>query len=439
MKINRAFGDKIRSGLGRLPAKYGGMRPVPSLIVDSRLGNLEDMPFVNFSRASKKWIVGADGLLKEVPANSLPPSFDPVTGEILGWYLEEQRINSLLDSRDMTTGNWFVSGASVTSRDAVGIDGVANKACTLTDDDSGSAENVQQAATIADDNNTHIASIFVKKDNDETRFIGVRFRLENGTTTVNHRVHVNTKTGAKADDQTDGTSFVEDWGDFWRVWIKVANNSTGNTSARLFAFPAISTTLGTLDNSATGSAIFDQAQVELNATFPTSPIITGASAVTRSADVDTLSDISWFNEKEGTIIAEFSSKYAGDVHKRPFVISDGSNNNRHFLTYQTGSKVFCSAQNGGTLQASIGGSGTEVSFGETVKLAYGYKKDDFVLVLNGSIEGTDSAGTPPTGLTEAALGYFGYVSSGYLNGYIKSLLYYPNRLSNTHGKQFTTQ
>ncbi|MCK5020947.1 MAG: hypothetical protein KAS32_28290, partial [Candidatus Peribacteraceae bacterium] len=201
---------------------------------------------------------------------------------------EPELVNQVLYPRDFST--WTAAGTPTYVLDQVGFDGLPNTAWTLGDDDNVLEEALYNAVSIDDDSNTHSTVIRVGKDADETRFVGIFMRLTGGTS-VQHLEQINTKTGASITEVSGGSVAVVDDGSFWKVIISCTNNSTGNNVSRLYLYPARGgATFGTLDASATGSAIFDQAELHLNTSISTikyaSPIPDGAGTeFTKSVDV----------------------------------------------------------------------------------------------------------------------------------------------------------
>jgi len=203
---------------------------------------------------------------------------------IAGYLSEPARTNSILYARDLT--NWTQVGTAVSALNAVGIDGKTNSATTLTDNDVVSNERVTNTVTIANDTNTHVSSLFIKKDSDTTRFPSIESFLSGGTD-VNLRINFNTQTGATSVRSTAGTVShrVEDHGSWWRVCINLTNNTTGNTTLNFRVYPAISSVITTDDVTSTGSCIVDAVQVELVTVTPSSPIFTTTATVTRQVDI----------------------------------------------------------------------------------------------------------------------------------------------------------
>jgi len=176
--------------------------------------------------------------------------------------------NQITWSSDLTNPAWTQQGTAISAYDAVGLEGVANTATTLTDDDAAAFELVVETLTIPDDSNTNVLRAFVAVDNDETRFS--EFQLQyNGGTRQEITAQINTKTGAIVNRISTGTTAneVNQVGNWWEVLISVANNSTGNTSNTSRVSPARATTIGLNEAAATGSIIIPNIGLGLNRTI----------------------------------------------------------------------------------------------------------------------------------------------------------------------------
>jgi hypothetical protein len=189
-------------------------------------------------------------------------------------------------------------------------------------------------------------------------------------------------------------------------------------------------------NGFSGACIFG-AQVEAGA-FPTSYIPTVASQVTRSADTAVMTGTnfsSWYNQAEGTIFGQAVRFATGTTPSSAvFQIDDTSLNNR--------SAIFISASGvsgagstasltsvGGVTQANTTFTGSTIS-----KIAYAYKTNDFATSFNASSPTLDTSGTLPV-VTQARIGSNG---SGFYNGHIQCIAYYPQRLPNSQLQALTT-
>lgn len=201
--------------------------------------------------------------------------------EAAGLRVEGQATNivPLASYRDLTTWGFESSGVHVeatTTRDQVGIDGAANSACLLVDANGTQYTNKQLTMSVANNSAAYSVNYYVKKDSTTTRFPGFRISFKGGTTVVHQQSTINTSAGAITTyGASSGTHFVESVGNWWRVSQFLANNSTGNITMEMAAYPALGSTFGTPSSAAQGSCIVDWVTVATGS-YDQSPII-GAS------------------------------------------------------------------------------------------------------------------------------------------------------------------
>lgn len=275
--------------------------------------------------------------------------------EALGLRVERQATNLLAAAnyRDLTTWSFDVTDATVT-KDQVGIDGVANTACLLTDASATGYSNKQITVTIANDSTSYNVVTYIKKDSDTTRYVGLRLSFTVGTTPLNQHSMINTSTGAITTySASSGSHFVDSVGNWWRVTQILANNSTGNTTLRLNAYPAAGTVWGTAAVAATGSAVFDWFTVATGA-HDQSPVVGGA---TRYASFIYRP---WINEvRNFWLYLDFSFLYSAGAlsvsFMYPFGIRKDASNYvwARFATGGTGTLRIESANSGVTQNADI--------------------------------------------------------------------------------------
>ena len=235
-----------------------------------------------FTRSTTATYVDTNGVVQTAGANALRSGH--YIGGVQTILLEGSRTNSVLWSRDLTNAAW--SGPAIVAQNAVGLDGTANSATTVTDNDPATAMSRVQSFTVPVDSNTHTVAYWIKKDTDQTRFPGIEANIGGGTL-VQRIISLNTQTGTMANITVVGTSTarVVDAGLWWVVEITVTNNATAlNTSLVARIYPALGTTLGGNSVTPTGSCVVGHVQVELNSPFYSSPIFTTTAAVTRGAD-----------------------------------------------------------------------------------------------------------------------------------------------------------
>jgi hypothetical protein len=191
------------------------------------------------------------------------------------------------------------------------------------------------------------------------------------------------------------------------------------------------------DNSSTrvsgGTYFAWGAQLETGA-FATSYIPTVASTVTRSADVATMTGTnfsSWYNQSEGTFVAE-ADQYAAASYGL-VAASDGTASNYVMLdTTSSGNSRYRVAV-GGVSQAAIVQASAIVP-NAVYKVAATYQANSFQAAYNGTLGTEDTSGTLPT--VDRLL--VGATTSGTpLNGHIRAIAYYNTRLPNAQLQTLT--
>jgi hypothetical protein len=195
-----------------------------------------------------------------------------------GILLEPAGANICLDSRniDDASAAWEKTNTGSEAQNATGVDGVANKATTITDSDAGATYIVYSSVSKSTtDTSPFCNSIFVDKTTGATTFPGFGLRFF-GVLVNTAYYTVNTNTGViTARDSNNAANInagVIDAGLWWRVWVTATDNGANNV-AEVRIFPAVNTDASaTWDTATQGSAIFDCAQMEYNKTYPSSYI-----------------------------------------------------------------------------------------------------------------------------------------------------------------------
>lgn len=176
-----------------------------------------------------------------------------------------QNIIALSTRMDLYTSSnnpWTATGATC-SRNAVGLDGVANTAFTITDPDASLRIFRQSGIPMVADTTNYAIRFFIKKDTDTTRFPEINLQFSGGTL-QNIYVQINTQTGAIV-SRTGPSVFTAQTSPYnsawWEVVGEMANNGT-NTSGNLLIYPAFASTLGAASSAAlTGSIIIGNVEL----------------------------------------------------------------------------------------------------------------------------------------------------------------------------------
>jgi hypothetical protein len=391
----------------------------------------------NVTRATTATRVNASGLIESV-ASGVPRLDYYTSGGTAGCpalLVEPSAANGILNSQDTAT-NWLL-GANLTSgyTDVIGVSG-NNLTVAVSGSGIGSAagrlarfgNNVALAS-----GSTYTISFLIKKTGTHT--IGGYFGLITGAASgeIGAGFNVSGSFSSGSIFNTAGvTSRIRRVERFGTDVFRCSETFTMTASGTLTAFilgPTVSTTSDA--NSAVGTQIaFAAPQIELGA-LPTSFIPTTTAAVTRNADLISLSSVSGvIGQTEGTLYWEGS---LGQIDKIFFSIGASTTQTIRLETRSDGLMQFSVVS--GSNQCAIFTSGA-ITIGQFYKVAGAYKQDDFVFYVNGVQVGFDNSGTIPTALAQMQ-----FSSSATANLSIqrcRALALYTTRLTNAQLAALTT-
>lgn len=239
------------------------------------------------------------------------------------------------------------TGSSTANRR--GPDGVAAGAYTMTDSDGAVTYYRQRTETVANDSNSHTATIFLRKTRSTpTAFPSIYIGYVGGTS-KNSRLVINPKTGETiTQNSSNATWEVESAGEFWRISGTIANNTSGNTTFFHQIAPAYAASLtATASASVTGSNVFAWASIQKD-TFATPPIPAGGTA---GGNIVTASQSSG----SGSAVAGFVTmdvRDPGATGVKLLSLDDGTANNYLAIEYVSGNAVL-QLMSGGVEQAAV--------------------------------------------------------------------------------------
>ena len=224
---------------------------------------------------------------------------------------------------------------------------------------------------------------------------------------------------------TDG----EDVGNGWYRQSKTFTTPSGCTSIRVYPLRETADGGGS-PTGVTGNTFIYGAQVEAGS-FSTSYIKTTGSTATRSADVASIPVADFgYNQSEGTVTVEVDSLTDTLVgNPMAYQLNDGTTSERLTVFGSASSWRFV-VTDGGAEQSSITGG----TFG-TAKIASSFEQNKFNHCVNGTLSAEDTSGTVPT-VTKLEIG--NQLNGNLLNGHIKSIKYYPRRLTNAQLQDLTS-
>ena len=178
-------------------------------------------------------------------------------------------------------------------------------------------------------------------------------------------------------------------------------------------------------------------QVE-QSSYPTSYIPTTSSSATRVADACFKNGItSLIGQSEGTLFAEFIFNSATFPTMVIFLTTNSSFANAVYIQTFSSDGLSFQVWSGVVNQVSINTTG--LTNGQKVKVAVGYKANDFVIYINGVQKGTDTSGSLPASLNNLEIGT--YLEGGSPYTYAQSInqaAVFKTRLTNAELASLTT-
>jgi len=357
-----------------------------------------------------------------------PPRFDydPVTLAPRGLLIEEQRVNLLLRSEEFDNASWAKLACSVTANSTAAPDG-ATVADTLVESATTDTHFLYVAPTLSA--GSHTLSLYYKIPSAR------KIALYHSVTNTGRQFDASGNQSAGLFATPSGGATVAAVGNGWYRATITVTATAGANEFRLWMVRGSDDAINYAGDGTSGIFIYG-AQLEAGA-FATSYIPTVASQVTRAADVAAITGPNftpWYNQSAGTFVVSVDS-YAEQAGVNAYNIlsaNDGTTNNyiRNYI-YATNAGETVRTAASTVADVARGTWSQNVPF----NLAATYAANDFIVALNGTLSSADTSGAVPTA-NQLALGANNGVGS-YLNGHIRSIRYYPSRLSNAQIQALT--
>lgn len=346
-------------------------------------------------------------------------TYDPVTLAAQGLLIEEARTNLVPTSQTFNGTGFSMSNVTVGAA-IVSPDGTSN--ALLFSATATAVTTISLGRTFVA--GAHTASFFVKASTaPNVVAVVTNWITGNPVGTFNFGTGVFTPGAGQ-------TGAIENWGNGWyRCWV---------TGTAIAANVATVLYLGAYGSIAAGRGLYLWGyQIEAG-TFPTSVIPTFGVALARSADNASMTGTSfssWYNQSEGTFVVDFIP--TSSTSCALFGVDSGVSTNQDSILAQvlSGSVMSVRVRSPATTDAAVLASGSLTS-GTATKLAFAYKVNDFAASLNGVAPATDTSGAVPSAAIRMFIGANSFGNS--VNGTIKSIRYYPTRLSNAQLQALST-
>lgn len=393
----------------------------PTLLLDfANTGRLD--PRVTFTRATTATYFDQLGVLQTAQANEPRFDYNPSTLAPLGLLIEEARTNLLLQSQTFQT-TWTPIRTTISADAAVAPDS------TLTGDKfiaTSVAGSHLISQTISVTAQAYTLTCFAKAG--EYNFIQLNIP-DPGAGGAGKVGSFNLSTGTLGVVQDAGvTRTITSVGNGWyRCSITYTVTGAGSSGVGFFVTNTDVRAESFTGNDVNGIFIWG-AQLEAGA-FATSYIPTTTTALTRNADVASMTGTnfsSWYNAAESTAIVDYliTATRTSDLTFVRF--DDGGSNNR----FQIGTGGSFTVYNSFAITsgAAQGNNIASVSPLGQRKVAFAIGTNSSVTAASGTVGTTDTSVTVPSGLNRLMIGRDD--TSGYVNGWISRIAYYPTRLPN---------
>ena len=398
-------------------------RVLPRLALDFTTASLD--PRVTFTRTGNTaTVTNSSGLIAPINANLPRFDFDPITLACKGLLIEEARTNLLLYSEQFDNAYWNKNNATITANATTAPDG-ALTGDKLVENTANNYHYIRRAITTSA-NTSHTYSIYAKASERQiiriafydgaTVFIDATFNLSNGSifSTV------------------AGTASIVNVGNGWYRCIcsGTSSASAGGGLVDIYLCDAAGNN-SYLGDGSSGLFIWG-IQLEVGA-FPTSYIPTVASTVLRNADDAVMVGTNfsnWYNATEGTFVASAQIPSTGGTTRRILSVND-TTIGENIQIARTTTQGYFEMRDGGAVVVST----TNGSIAEGVEFigSFAYKLNDCAVSCNAAVPTTDTTATLPT-VTQAQLGVN---LTTYMNGWLKKINYYPQRLTNNEVRAFS--
>lgn len=415
-------------------------RVLPSLAIDFTTAILD--PRITLTRAlNTATRTNSSGYVETVNADLPRFDYNPITLSCNGLLIEQSRINALSYSNDLTNAVWTKATSTVAAGVVAGPDNTLSASSWIPN--NGTSPEVLRASnvTLTADKDFTISGFFKKLGNTEAVAL---YSSSGGNGFI---LNVNLTNGSIISALAVGTGTYRASGviaypnGWYRIWIS-GRHAVGNTTGQ-FRFRNVNASGANITGNGTDGLYVYGCQMEqstIDISFPTSVIPTTSAALTRNADAVAMVGTnfsSWYNQSEGTFEASF-------------ICADTTSNNPHFIVVDNGT-------DGSTNRYAIFGLGTgfstrvivsSVQYNPVISgtrkqtstdtVTFAYKASSCAAAANGGSTGTSAPPSLPSGFAKFIIGGpYTLNSTGYLNGWMQQIEYWPQRLINNEIQAFS--
>jgi hypothetical protein len=354
--------------------------------------------------------------------NNIPRVEWDSAGNRLGLLVEESRTNLITDSEDISGVN------QATADDDVAVAPDRTQTADKLIESTSNSVHWTYNSISATDNQDYTFSIYAKKS-ERTRLT----IYPNDKAGVGFNAVYDIDAGTVVSTPAQMTTSIQDVGNGWYRCVGTWNANTGsNTVFVRIGLVSSGTTISYQGDGTSGLFLWGQ-QLEAGS-FPTSYIKTTGSTATRSADVASIPVADFgYNQSAGSFLVEFSHTDPNGTTDTNYLLSVDSN--ARFLYNNSSNAGWYSYD--GTTSLNYGNLASDGTF---VKVASSMYKDGSNASIDGGTIKTSTA-SPQDNVARSDDLYIGVRYGGggdELNGHIKSIKYYPRRLTNAQLQEITS-
>lgn len=399
-------------------------RVLPRLALDFTTAALDAR--VTFARSGDTaTAVNSSGFVSSINADLPRFDYNPITLACKGLLIEEARTNSILQS-EFATG-WSLSGASLGTAAVTTPAGGATSVAIVEDTSTGLHYTFRGGLSITS-GAVYTTSVYAKPNGRD--FLEIQTSSNMGAVVA----YFNLQTGVASNLSAGVTAAITPAGNGWfRCSVTRAATSTG-TGAVYFITATAAGTDSYLGDGASGILVYG-AQVEAG-TFATSYIPTEATAVTRNADVASMTGTNfsdWYNATEGTAFAKgiLLPSSLAVASRRAFWFDNSTTsqyaNAWHVSANPAQSTLDSNVISSGVLQSTMRPSHTFTE-GQVLSMCGAMKVSGSAVAINGGAPATAATATLPVGLNILRIG--SHRDGSNWNGWLQGFRYWPQRVTN---------
>ena len=353
-------------------------------------------------------------------------------GNVLGLLVEESRTNLVTYSEDFTDASWTKTNTATLAVDAVGPDGQTS-AVTLVDSGATGTDAVfVRLNKVITSSTNYTLSVFAKADGESYLGLG-ESGYDNGLATS----FFDLSSGEVSVEDAAHTATIQNAGNGW-YRCSITTSSVTDLDGNFRVYVSNEGILVDLDG--TSSILIYGAQLEVGA-FPTSYIPTNGATATRSADVASIPVADFgYNQSEGSVVVEYSSVASLNENYDFFIFNTNSSFDpeswgaygradsvNNVNGYRRSSSAYDSIDAVTSFDGNSGG-----------KIALSQSKSNTSLSSTGLLDSTAFSSSNLSEITELDFANGAGVVGGKHSGHIKSIKYYPRRLTNAQLQELTT-